>query len=76
MRKGERMKIIKVESCFMCSLSDSYSLKGWIYCQHPDFIDSYGVGLPTNIVIPKKSTDYHGIWDKCPLEDYEDNKNK
>lgn len=65
------MKIIKVESCFMCPLSDSQNLRGkvLVLCAHEKHIDEYGSGTFTDMGT-------EGIWDKCPLEDYEDNKNK
>lgn len=65
------MKIIKIESCFMCPLSDSFRRNGEIFvdCRHDKYIDEYGIGTLTDVKT-------EGIWDKCPLEDYEDNQNK
>lgn len=67
-------KIIKVESCFMCTLSDvsfDYKLSGRtliVACGHDNRIGEYGEPSVTGMGT-------EGIWDKCPLEDYEDSKN-
>lgn len=59
------MKIIKVESCFMCPLSDSFKFEDTLQidCRHDSKKDVCGYGEETGMGV-------EGIWDKCPLEDY------
>lgn len=57
------MKTFKVESCFMCPVSDvrKQGTKIIVQCCHDDVVDRWGVGIDTGMGT-------EGIWDECPLE--------
>lgn len=62
------MKIIIIKACFVCPFSKAYQdlkvtgMKVIVYCCYA------GEDALTNMGV-------EGIWDKCPLEDYENIKN-